>query len=645
MRYMHVVPLDVEHRFEMAEDLRQLRDAGVLSEVAFSLTLVPEGNPVIDKAAILGKRFATMREALGTDFGLPVGILLQATIGHGYVPESPAPFTKLVDDRGNERYMMCPLDPDFQAYLRSTVEALAQLRPDFMMVDDDFRMNTGRNGCFCHLHRAGFGSDLSAVELVREVEASPELARRYDAWLEQSLVELARLVRRAMDTVDPMMPASFCTCTGDVRYANAIAAALTAPGQRKVVRINNSRYLTDSQRDFALRMYQGATQIAALDADEIWAEPDTYPQNRYSTGARSMHSHLTASLLEGCTGGKFWISRFHAYEPASGAAYRNILKRHGNFYRAVSELKPRWRGMASPLPEKPFFNWNPLRTVEDFRPLAAVLFGRMGLPAHFAKSHSGGIVLTGKEAECFSDRELETFLAGPLLLDGSAAVELCRRGFGSELGVAAKPWNGGRISGELLKHSAINGSAGGNFIVGGADSYGSVNCVLLTPESDEVEVHSELVNQSFAGARDFRPLAPALTTFANSRGGRVAVYAGIMTGALVMDFFFLNESRKTQLIGVLEWLDSLPVYMPGDAEVYLKCGDTDVGRIMALLNLAADEIEEIPLEFPGGVPARVRRLTEQGEWREVPFRQESPTRISIRRELPTMLPEILNAAF
>ena len=112
-----------------------------------------------------------------------------------------------------------------------------------------------------------------------------------------------------------------------------------------------------------------------------------------------------------------------------------------------------------------------------------------------------------------------------------------------------------------------------------------------------------------------------------------------------MDFFFLNESRKTQLIGVLEWLDSLPVYMPGDAEVYLKCGDADVGRIVALLNLAADEIEEIPLEFPGGVPARIRRLTEQGEWREVPFRQESPTRISIRRELPTMLPEILNTAF
>ena len=89
MRYMHVLPLNVEHRLEIAADARKLRDAGVLSEIAFSLTLVPEGTPVIDKAKILGERFVLMREALGDDIGVPVGILLQATIGHGYLPESP----------------------------------------------------------------------------------------------------------------------------------------------------------------------------------------------------------------------------------------------------------------------------------------------------------------------------------------------------------------------------------------------------------------------------------------------------------------------------------------------------------------------------------------------------------------------------
>ena len=43
------------------------------------MTLVPEGNPAVDKASILGEHFTAFREALA-DSGMPVGILLQATM-------------------------------------------------------------------------------------------------------------------------------------------------------------------------------------------------------------------------------------------------------------------------------------------------------------------------------------------------------------------------------------------------------------------------------------------------------------------------------------------------------------------------------------------------------------------------------------
>ena len=539
--------------------------------------------------------------------------------------------------------MMCPLDPGFQEYIRKTVGSLAALRPDFMMVDDDFRMISWRNCCFCELHRRGFAAPgESAADFAARVDASPELARRYDAWLQKTLVDLAAVIREAADTTDAAMPISFCTCVGDYRYANAIINALNPRGGQKVVRLNNSRYLTDSYRGFALRMYQTAVQVAAIDAPEIWAEPDTYPQNRYSTGARAMHSHLTASIWEGCTGGKFWISRFHTYEPESGRAYREILSRYSGFYRAVAELKPRPRGIAAPLPEEPFFNWNPLRTMEEaFRPLAAILFGRMGLVSHFARRHDGAKVLTGSEAAVFSDRELREFLSSSLMLDGDAAIEFCRRGFAAELGVKAEPWSAGRISGELLNGSELNEAAAGAFIVVGADSYKSVSCALLTPLSGDVRIHSSLVTQSFVGARDFKAVAPGLATFVNPRGGKIVVFAGSMVGSIVQEFFFLNESRRKQLIGVLKWLDAMEVYLDGDAEVYLKYADTTAGRALMLLNLSADPIDEFDLVFPHGVPDVLQRLNEDGIWEPVKAVRMAPDRLHVCRELPTMLPEVI----
>ena len=48
------------------------------------MTLVPEGDPPIDKAAELTERFRLFQKRLAQD-GISAGILLQATIGHGYI--------------------------------------------------------------------------------------------------------------------------------------------------------------------------------------------------------------------------------------------------------------------------------------------------------------------------------------------------------------------------------------------------------------------------------------------------------------------------------------------------------------------------------------------------------------------------------
>ena len=55
------------------------------------------------------------------------------------------------------------------------------------MLDDDFRMLTGRGGCFCPLHIAGFnritGKNYTAETLREAIRQDKSVARAYDAWL------------------------------------------------------------------------------------------------------------------------------------------------------------------------------------------------------------------------------------------------------------------------------------------------------------------------------------------------------------------------------------------------------------------------------------------------------------------------------
>lgn len=104
------------------------------------------------------------------------------------------------------------------------------------MVDDDFRLLTGRDGCFCPLHLARFnreqGTAYDRETLAAALGKDAALAAKYDALLKQSLIELAGVIRRAVDETDPEMPCSFCACSRDMRHAPEIARILAAPANR-----------------------------------------------------------------------------------------------------------------------------------------------------------------------------------------------------------------------------------------------------------------------------------------------------------------------------------------------------------------------------------------------------------------------------
>lgn len=612
---LHVMPLLPGYEKELAEDAETLLNSGVCTGIACMMTLVPEGDPAVNKAEILRKRYQAFLRAFRGDPD-SVGILLQATIGHGWTPDTPAVFQKIVRPDGSNAYQMCPLGEEFRAYIDLQVSILSELKPAFFMVDDDFRIVTGRSGCWCPLHIAEFsrrtGKTYTRESLLEAVKNDPETAKNFDAMQLDSLLGVARIIREAIDRHATGTPCSFCTCTGDVHHATAIRKALAGNTPEKIVRINNARYLNSQMRDFAVRMYQGAAQIAALEEDTVvLAETDTCPQTRYSTAAALMHAHYAGSILEGCAGAKHWITPLHEWEPEAGAEYRRILTRFSGFYtelfRALDGAEATPFAAAS-FPEKPFFR-SPLEnygcTVGAERTWGHLL-SVLGLPCSFVKNPDIPVMLAGPEVKMFSDAELEKFASHGMLLDGPAAYELTKRGLSRLIGVEAVPWDGFSVSGEDWNGVSIHRSP---------ENY------RLKPLSDKVEVHASLIHRLSGVSEETETLSPSLTAFENERGGRSVVFAGTPGGSGFEPFGFLNLRRKRQLVRMLEYIcrKPIPFYYPGDAEIYFKLfRRKDGGHLLAFFNLSFDPMENIPLV--SSVPVgSIERLTSDGKWVKAEF--------------------------
>ena len=605
-RWLNVVPLLPGHEEELAADQRDLFATTPIDAAAFIMTFTPEGDPAFDKAAVYAPRFRRMKELLAGASG-SCGVLFQATMGHGWTPDSRTPWQKIVTPQGDEVYIFCPLGKDFLDYLARQSAQIAAERPDFFMIDDDTRLITGRNGCFCPLHLAEMkrrtGRTFTRETLQAALKAEPSVLAVWDELLCDSIVGIVRTIRQAFDAVDPAIPGEFCCCAADVRHAPRLARLAAAKGQQPVVRLNNGRYCHEEARDIPFWLSGTSWQLAAVPRDiAVLAEPDTCPQNRYSMSAKDFHAHLTLSLLEGCAGGKIWITRTGMWEPASGVAYRASLKRHAGFYRELDRLSPVWGGVKTPVPrvrrptpkaEYAAWSWG-----------SAVL-GRFGVPYAMTCEDRPLSALKGEDAARLSDDELKALLSRSLLLDGGAAVELTRRGFADLIGARAAEWSGPVASFEQQTD--------------GVRINAKVDAVRLEPLA-EVQVRSELRHRS--AALDETSVANGVGSYvyANRAGGKVAVMAAKVPNYVSLGaFYFYNETRKRQVLSLLGELGGVDPYYPGDGEVLFRVGTAkDGARILVAMVTGHDDLEALPLVFPAGdAPATVERLGDDGRWSPV----------------------------
>lgn len=638
MENYSIMPLQADHVDEICEDIKKQYETGVSTCALFCFKLVPEGVPAIDKARQQGELYKRFRDRLA-EMGLDCGILVQCTIGHGYPLNQQNAFQDFIPLDGSDPYgTTCPYDKEFQAYMTEQFKTLAALRPRVIMVDDDFRlMNRGAQGCACPLHLAALeervGRRVEREELYEILcdktrEEHNALKDAYVDTIKESLLESARAMRAGIDAVDPTLKGIFCLCGMSTEFASDIAAILAGEGNPPTVRFNNGNYTPAGPRKASGVSYSAAQQIALLDdrVKILLAETDTCPQNRYSTGAYSLHTHFTLSILEGASGAKHWITRLMDYEPQSGLAYRRVLSKHRGFYETLSALVPslRFDGCRIPLYRTPQYTFASSLNKEAW---SRCVLERLGLPLYFSAKDGGAAFLDDEHEIGFSDEEISRMLKGTLFLSARAAQSLEKRGFASLTGVKAENWEGEPISGEII-HLGID-----------RKTAKQKNCLKLTPLPG-AETLSTVYH--LRNGKEIVPLFPGCVYFENAEGGKCITFAGTPNTAFKYTeaFSFLTQSRKAQFVKILARTGNLPIYCPGDEEIYLKYAtDNEDNAYAFLFNIGTDPIDSITLCC--NLPVHtVRALLPDGTWQEVAFHRVNDVLV-IEHEAITLMPVVL----
>ena len=623
-----IMSLDEEHIDEFCEDIeRQIKD-GIATAPLFSMTLTPEGDPVIDKAAMYCDVYKKYKAKLDVK-GLPSGVLIQASIGHGSRKlDRPSPLPKYIAlVSGSEREICCPYGEGFRKYIKKAAATIAAANPVHIMLDDDFRlMARDQRGCACPMHMKRFnelsGENFTREQLYAAMQKEDETAARYkEIFIKtqiESLIECAKEIRAGIDSVDPALPGSYCLCGNSAEAAYEIASIMAGKGNPVTVRVNNGNYFATDHRAFSHIMYRAASQIKALSGkpDIILAETDTFPQNRYSTSAAALHAHFVFTILEGASGAKQWITRLctdvSAYEPKSGEAYRRKLAKYSKFYESLIELSRdlTWIGCKIPVSPRPAYVLTPADSEASSKGWHCRVLDRFGVPMHFSSEGEGVYFFDSRADKYFTDEEMIEILSGKVVLDAKAAESIIERGLGKYLGVELKAREEGapNASGEIMYPKGLCRS---QYLVR-----------EMRVAAEDVKVYSDVYHLREGKYKDI--MFPGVTSYKNELGGTVVVFSGESSFGyhVLSPLGFYSESRKNQIVQILTDLDCLPVYYPDDAEVLMKAARMQDGGLMcAILDMSLDPIDQLPLVIRRDVK-EIKRLASDGTYENVSFTRD-----------------------
>jgi len=526
------------------------------------------------------------------DNGLEVGIWVGG-FGHGAAPTAadnfaPDMYTPITGIRGDvSGHGFCPRDPRFAADYARGIRKIAELSPDIIMIDDDYRFQhrSYYMGCFCPHHLKEYyeriGEEIPREKLESYIMTGKKNRYRteYLKMLGDSLIDFAKMLRKAVDEVDPTIRMGTCCMpehwdysgTDTVTLAKAFAGN-TAPFARTFgapYHNTNIINITETTRsEFAWGENSGV---------ELFAEGDTWPRPRYIHSSASRTLELFDFALRANGGGDGILAYLFSYvnPPEYETGYSVRYARNAQIHKGIAEIF----GGKTPVgvhvihTQHVTENWelpNELVTDDTFSRVGDAFYSPAGeflsqISIPTAYSECGYPLMVFGENAKYVDADQ---LKNGALLDVGAAKILEARGIDVGL-VSAEPR---RASEEFFPEY--------NDRIPGVETYSMQK--ITCKEGARVLSY-------------FRPDdSPASYLYENKDGTRFMVMAFERYGLKYQasSNFYSNYYRQAQLIDGFEWMGrrKLPAVSKKNPGLYMITSVGEGAMSVAMMNVHLDDI-------------------------------------------------------
>ena len=536
-----------------------------------------------------------IREAIGyfRGLGLEVGIWVNA-FGHGdllvhQTEKDVGDYTRIEDAHGRSAPVaFCPLDDRFRRDYAAGIRAVAALKPDLIMLDDDLRFNLRQKhyslGCFCKKHLQWYyrllGEEVPREQIEEKLfTGGPSRYRdRYLDMMGQTLLDFARELRAAVDQVDPAirLGASITSAMWDGSGTDVLALAKAFAGTtRPFARISGAPYHNVNIIPIIERSRQQCAWGKGSDT-ELFCEGDTYPRPRYNVPSRPLELFDLAMACDGTSDGMLAyvfdyvhsvsyeegyvkrLSRSRALREEAAALFAGKTAVGVRVYDVMHKLRA-WEF-------PPTLDSNTVRWVQatPSKGAAAEVLSRNSIPTSYGETEYP-LLLLGENARHVPPEKL----GHGAILDVTAAEILQARG----------------IDTGLLESS---GSIDGN------DEHFPQAGETVRSVGREGKAHIRTAGR--AESLFLPDGTPATYRYENEAGQRFFVLAcrHYTPGAAPNGNFLRSWARRRQLTEVIPWLcgKALPAVLEDAPDAQLLVHRDENAIAVAILNVNYDEILE-----------------------------------------------------
>ena len=526
------------------------------------------------------------------DAGFEVGVWMDAfghggVLAHSQASEYIADFVRI---RGSDGRMtqegFCPLDPGFREGFKNAIRLMAEMNPDIIMFDDDFRMNIRKYhmGCCCDRHMKilceRLGEEVPYQKLEELAFTGGENKYR-TAWMKlmgETLLDLCHEIREVVDSVNPAIRVSACAVysTWDFDGTDMIAISKALAGQTRP-------YLRTFGAPYHCPRIQYAVEHTRMQAAwckneniEIFAEGDVYPRPRYAVPARHLEIFDLSILASGCTEGclKYMFDYNQPFGYEMGYTERHLknaplreglkeifAKKHHVGLR-VFEAMHKIEKYEFP---KIYEQGIATTALNTYYSIAQKLASENAIPTVYESSDVYPTIVFGENARYIEREDMKN----GAILDAVAARILTERGF--DVGYL---------------HSGCSLFSAEHFIEENDDIRGISNIAMHRAEiSADAKVDSTFLPDR----------APASYFYENKNGEKyfVLLIDGYNSDKNCFNYFN-NYYRQSQLIRAIEWLSehTLPAVIRKHPYLYMQAARSidDSALSIALFNTCDDEV-------------------------------------------------------